>query len=580
MRSTLRWAPVNVLLCIALCLAQQPAEHPAGMLAAYEANRDQGIGNYITRDMVLLGHVLSLEEATTQAEEEIYSPEIHTIVEELAASAAKANASPVTSSNQQFLAVLRGLSVAQPPEAGPAKDEFDKVQAAKGISRSAIFPESIDYSQFRIRGSYTRSPELGGYFQTVRYAGTVLFAVKESAATGIEAKEADRLTAQAQQLAGWITASPKAQAAYKNYIRQTGLLFGDPDDLTLADIGGPAHTRAALLGVARKNGHQPQILGGIIDIAKLEPGVTAQDALTGWRLFPQRRSSDGPAFQQLIFPSTGEYLGKQNPRSMDMINGQKVKAFPLAMELPALLGSTAALNKLNATDERNYKGYESAFAKARRLLTASPRAASWVPVLQQLLASKVDSPEASDQLTTTALAYWTRNRHRGLLYEKQTYTPVVKGMALTPDRTTAYLEPSVALYKALIAQTQALTPALRPGTAATLEKLLARCVEISVKESSAAPLDTSDVAFLNDIDRDFRKIAGRDDAPVVVDVHTNPSGNQVLEEAVGYPALVEFKHAGSVLHGARLTHFEFRQAMDQRMTDEEWQIRARTWKQQ
>jgi hypothetical protein len=89
------------------------------------------------------------------------------------------------------------------------------------------------------------------------------------------------------------------------------------------------------------------------------------------------------------------------------------------------------------------------------------------------------------------------------------------------------------------------------------------------------------VSFLNDLDQQLLKIAGREDTPIVVDVHTNPSSRQVLEEAVGYPLLVEFKppKATAALRGARLTHFEFRQPMDHRMTDEEWQIRARDWKQ-
>jgi len=536
--------------------------------------------------MVLLGHVLSLEEATTQAEEEIYGPEIITLVEGLCSTAAKATDSPITAANKQFVSVLSALSSGKAPESGPAKDEFDKVTASQGISRSAILPETIDYSQFRVRGNYTRSPALGHYFQTVRYAGTVLFAVKESGSTGIEAKDADQLTAQALQLASWISGSPKTAAAYKNYVHQTGLLFGDPDDLILEDllavstIKGTPEQRAALLQSARKNGRQPQVIGGIVDLAKLEPGVTAQDALTGWRIFPQRRSPDGAAFQQLIFPNAGDYLGKKQPLSMDTINGKQVKAFPLALELPALLGLQSAIKMLDSTDDRNYQGYEAAFKKAQHLLTTSPQPTSWLPAFQQLVGIKTDSSEAAEQLTTTALAYWTRNRHRSLLYEKQTYTPVVKSVAIAAPRTTAYLEPATALYKALIAQTQALAPALKPATVVALQDTLNRCVAISQKETAGTALATPDIAFLNDIDQSFMKIAKREDSPVVVDVHTNPSSRQVLEEAVGYPTLVEFKHGSDTLRGARLTHFEFRQPMDQRMTDEEWQVKARTWKQQ
>jgi hypothetical protein len=565
----------------------EDSRRASGIIAAYAANRDQGIGNYVTHDSILLGQELCLEEGTAQAEESLFAPQVEAIIQALLAAAGKTADSPVTVANRQFLQVLSALSTGKAPtDAGPVKDEVDKVLAGQGMSASGILPETIDYTQFRVRGYYTRSPELGRYFQTVRYAGTVLFAVKESAATGIDAKQADLLTEQAMQLAGWIAAAPKTKLAYDDYVHKTGLLFGVPDDLILSDLSsvraikGTAAQRAVLLAAAKKMGRQPQVLGGVVDIGKLEKGVTASDALTGWRLFPQRRSPDGAAFQQLIFANVREYQGSKEPRSMDIINGQKVKAFPLAMELPALLGSTAAVSALDASDERNFQGYPAAFAKAQKLMAASSDSSSWLPVMRQLLTVKAANPQDSQQLLTTGMAYWTRNRHRSLLYAKQSYTPVAKGMALPMPRKVAYLEPSTGVYKALLGQVQAVSPALKPETAKALKAILEKCILISTKETSNAALAPEEMAFLNDIDAQFLKIAGCEDAPVVVDVHTNPSSQQVLEEAVGYVQFVDFKlpKSETPLRGARLTHAEFRQPMNDRMTDEEWQIRARAAK--
>jgi hypothetical protein len=73
---------------------------------------------------------------------------------------------------------------------------------------------------------------------------------------------------------------------------------------------------------------------------------------------------------------------------------------------------------------------------------------------------------------------------------------------------------------------------------------------------------------------------------VVVDIHTEPNSQAVLEEGLGYPLAVE---AGNELmrqesaqgggqtpgpalpRGARFNWYEFKHPMDQRLTDETWQ---------
>ena len=57
-----------------------------------------------------------------------------------------------------------------------------------------------------------------------------------------------------------------------------------------------------------------------------------------------------------------------------------------------------------------------------------------------------------------------------------------------------------------------------------------------------------------------------EDAPIIVDVHSNPASGEVLQEALGYANVV--KHDQQL--GARWWHLEFRQPLNQRMTDETW----------
>jgi hypothetical protein len=58
-----------------------------------------------------------------------------------------------------------------------AKQEYDLAQAAEGIERSPLFGVDLDYSQFTVRGHYTRSEELGRFFKAMMWFGNVPLAL-------------------------------------------------------------------------------------------------------------------------------------------------------------------------------------------------------------------------------------------------------------------------------------------------------------------------------------------------------------------------------------------------------------------
>jgi hypothetical protein len=53
-----------------------------------------------------------------------------------------------------------------------AKQEYELAQAAGGMQLSPLFEVDLDYSQFTVRGHYTRSEELSKYFKTMMWFGT------------------------------------------------------------------------------------------------------------------------------------------------------------------------------------------------------------------------------------------------------------------------------------------------------------------------------------------------------------------------------------------------------------------------
>jgi hypothetical protein len=52
-----------------------------------------------------------------------------------------------------------------------AKQEYELAQAAEGITLSPLFNTDVDYSQFTVRGHYTRSEELGRFFKAMMWFG-------------------------------------------------------------------------------------------------------------------------------------------------------------------------------------------------------------------------------------------------------------------------------------------------------------------------------------------------------------------------------------------------------------------------
>ncbi|MBF0320470.1 MAG: DUF3160 domain-containing protein [Nitrospirae bacterium] len=59
------------------------------------------------------------------------------------------------------------------------------------------------------------------------------------------------------------------------------------------------------------------------------------------------------------------------------------------------------------------------------------------------------------------------------------------------------------------------------------------------------------------------------DMPLVVDVHTEPTTRQVLEVGTGYPIVVV---RDKNLRGARFNCYEFKHPINDRLTDESWQL--------
>ena len=572
-----------------------------GMFQLYNANRQQGIGNYVTVDFILTAYNLLVQELLTIEEEEVFYPTFRTLIATLVTTLQpQASQSPPHRLALAYVAVLQALLQ---PETAPAPEVSSQVQAElalikahQGIAPSAITGVREDYSQYVPRGHYTRSEALQRYFRALLYAGRVGFVLQESKATEVSAELAERHTAAALLLSRVIVEQDSLRRAYDSMQRLLDFFVGPSDDLTpaeyIAAAGSlpPAQARQQILTSIKQAGRLPRILSAIVDKERLESDRTIAEVVAGFRLLAQRYTPEAETLQELIYDRVTMYRGQQAPFTLSVINGRQVRGFPSALDVMASLGSQTALQILTARGDTAYDGYSSQLATVTarvRAHVAPPVALSGMrlQLLQTLLTTE------SREWLNAALGMWVQARHTLLLYAKQSYTPRERSLSLAPARPLAAIEPASAVYDALLATLTQLATVVEPpnarGKVTAFAEIVRQVRHLGAKQQQDGRLqDQQDIAYVNEVDQRLRGLLSVMDAPVVVDIHTEPNSQAVLEEGLGYPLAVE---AGSDLvrqesakgggqtpgaalpRGARFNWYEFKHPMDQRLTDEAWQ---------
>lgn len=291
-----------------------------------------------------------------------------------------------------------------------------------------------------------------------------------------------------------------------------------------------------------------------------------------------------------------------------------VKGFPRGLDLMALLGSQRAMEILEELGDTQYSDYEKKFLELKEEIdTLTPYDwyktlyINWLYVLKSLWSESayggigyplfMQTKFWQDKELNTALASWTQLRHDTILYVKQSYTMAEKGGMFQPP-VVGYVEPMPEFYSRLLALTkmtnQGIENLLSPETSEKLDvsigldrlaEILERLKAISIKELENQPLDEGEYNFIENFgsisENLIETISGGNADPsvyktvLVADVHTDGNTKKVLEEGVGYlkTMIVAYQHPeGHILLGVGpvFSYYEFKQPMDDRLTDEAW----------
>ncbi|MHA1865018.1 MAG: DUF3160 domain-containing protein, partial [Candidatus Heimdallarchaeaceae archaeon] len=312
----------------------------------------------------------------------------------------------------------------------------------------------------------------------------------------------------------------------------------------------------------------------------------------GMSLFGQSYTPDAYIFQELVYDNL------------------PTRMFPKGLDIFSVFGSKRAEYHLEA--EKDYEGYEDKITELRDEfgnLSFSDWTQNfywqWLFTLLPLLEEKgegypgyMQNDAWTDKSLMTALASWAELKHDTILYAKQAYAAK---LAL-PEGTYNYVEPYPEIYSRIAATISMLKEGLESRELLysdtyndfeskfdDLITIMNNLTTISIKELENQPITEFEQYFIRTTGKNLLYISiisgetGEElttetdkRTAIIADVFTEPNSGQVLEVGVGNPYLIYVvvqDHKGKLYltRGVTFSYYEFKQPMNNRLTDEEWQ---------
>ena len=499
--------------------------------------------------------------------------------------------------------------------------ELALIEAHQGFELSPIFKYKEDYSQYIPRGHYTRSEVLQNYFKAFIWHGRMSMLLNEKLIESEDpAKDARIQTTQAGLITSRLENDPDLLNKWNRIYAITAFYVGISDDL-----GPYEYTEAmeSVFGNGSRNFNTTTIEELKVELAGYRSpeiycgtGSGAHDLILtaeqadellndtkGFRFMGQRFIPDSYIFSRLIGSYTNEYTGSQEklPFTYKASEYGNNRGFPRGLDAMALLGSERAVYWLDELNDSSYENYSLRYGELDSQFSNFSAADwnrnlywSWLYSLQPLLKDYdsgyptfMQTDAWQDKELSTSLASWTELRHDTILYAKQTYA-IATDLPVFGDKPVGYVEPVPEFYNRLLALTRMTESGLEEMDALdedsrwrfkSLEQTLEKLIEISEKELTNEELTEEDKVYISkfgemilmsaSVDEEARKTV------LVADVYTEPNDGLVLEEGTGYVdmAIVAYKLPDGRIFlaaGPVMSHYEFKQPMEARMTDEKW----------
>ncbi len=478
--------------------------------------------------------------------------------------------------------------------AAPSGDALETAEAelanieAETADESPLLGRKIDYSQFKVRGHYTTSPELTRYFKAMMWYGLMGFDLKE------QPEEAALIT-------DFLTKNKDLMALWQKNYELTAMYSGESDDISvpqmqeaLKSFQGKDLNRELINQSGRKALTQA--------IKKLpEPRIVAQlseenqdfKVEKNFKFMGQRFSVDAYIMQKLMKPI--------------------VRPLPTAFDVFAAMGSAPAESYLRENYDTNqaWPEYDDELESLKKEYAAGELTDGdnfyngWIRAIDRTLNYVPEGKEIPYFMTTPAYEYKKFNaalgsfaelKHDNILYSKQAMAEMG---GPEENRTLHYLEPNEELYQELLilsahAEKLMKTAKIREDfiqPLSSIKAMMKTFTEIARKELNGENITEVELSELNyfgglveNLNVQYLYLLAAEGyeleqpktTALVADIATIlPRGDLpggVVEVATGYPyeiyALCHVNGVDFLAKGVVYSAFEFLSA--ERLTDEEW----------
>ena len=484
----------------------------------------------------------------------------------------------------------------------------------------SIFGAEEDFSQYKVRGHYTKNGILGSYFRTQMWYGRMHFLIAQSDYS----KSTNELTEAMEPCALFIVDTVrKNPALYDEWAKvfdPITSLIGLCDDLSFSDVlplwtqqkvadfttwSSDATNLKNFMKLCHEKLRPPAIQGNSVLTGPSEGTPDNLRPPMGWRFLGQRFTWDSYIHDQITPP---RLKGDSYDNTLIL---------PSGLHILKVFGSTTAESWLKENQYQKIYGLQKALYNLQ-VQFASFDDVFWNQtyynqVLNQIRTQAIFGQEAGFYFTQSplwgiktelsSLGTWAELRHDTILYVKQSYAELGGGDGPEPTsrieklpKPINYIEPNVPFFKCSLASIENLlriysTYDLLDRDAQNalegLKEIYSKALSISQKEAKNEAISDAENEWITSVSRLLGKfvmvhssgdiITDYDQLKMacIADVFTNAEMQVCLETAVGTPyklfVPLNDKQGGKrIAVGFGFSYYEFSQGQSNRLTDEYW----------
>ncbi|PKM94231.1 MAG: hypothetical protein CVU84_12275 [Firmicutes bacterium HGW-Firmicutes-1] len=577
----------------------------------YDANEYLHIPNFVTTDSVLHMYHQFYDKSLAYIEGEFLADDLKLLTDSMLKKSIKVNEAvtdteltDLTKENIVFFLVAKMLLAGNSYVSKEydsaiveiAKKEYNLIQEAEGYVRSPLFDKDLDYSQFRVRGHYTKSAEYERFFKTMMWYGFASMPLMVNEGKGLDVENAQKAILMTYSV--FVDGDQDNTAKLWNSIYEpTGFYVGLSDDLNFFDL------KDVLIKVFGENPEinafaDKQYYGALFEEIrklrnpKINSKITQQDTAKGkqFRFMGQRYVLDSYILQELMEP-----ILRPVPTGLDVMGTMG------SLQAEKMLFEDMKPQEQWPKYETNYNEIKNEISKYEDSIWQSNLYNGWLWTIKASLKEYDETSNMpyfmmneawSNKSLNTALGSYTELKHDTVLYGKQAAAEMGGPIDYADQH---YVEPNVELYSKLLWLMQYSTANLEARGLLnedllksskeyiTILELLVNC---SVKELNNEPLTKEEKdkllwygGTLESISNGFYvgSIPKGEDIPpaeksgmLVTDVATIGNGNLSMGTGFFDEIYVVVPVEGKLYlsRGSVYSFYEF--VSDTRLTDQEW----------